>query len=1022
MKKGLLLPTALFYLTTAFCQVAEHMPGPLLKVPCNLGRMLFDTYQDRQGYIWIASSSGVARYNGSRFTYYSKQDGLTDYDVFSFLEDRQDRIWAVTFNGEPCFFSEGKWHNPANTPWLKALSGNGTIQSIIEGPEQTVVLVSARKAFLINGSQTAVLATVDTIRPRFRQLAGAAVFQQQLVLLTDAGFYLPDQQRFVELPDTVRFLNQNIKTAVWNNLLCVSQNRHVYLFDRRLRLVKQLGNPGNELVLRIQNQSQETSRWEAGNENRLRQPLLICTEKSVYSLADTTPNGLRPIVTSLPWISSVQTDRAGNVWATSLTNGLYLAANSSFRKINVNAFSPEDICSRLQVINGQLWLGTEEGYVFAENVGNADSAVLPAFRLVHKTRFSESFKRIRTLRQDGDRLYIGMDGGMLVANLDNGRIITVNGATKALIALNDDSLLIARSGILIKMPRPLALASTQQPAEYPQRVLLREKVLCITQAGGDSAWLGCWKGIKLLVGGQLSAVPAAINSIQTPVTDIAVLPDGKLLIGTREEGLYLFNGTTLQALTSGNGQPPSINQLLYSGQQEGGWWIATSTGVLQLRQTKKDQYVLENPQIQIPNEGEVYSIALHNDLLWMATEKGVFTYPLARPQLPGPNVFWEEIQLRDSIIQINGRPHTPVLHFRQNNITLRFTSFFFSTVQTAQYRYRIREMDEPWTITHTPEINYQQLAPGKYSVEVQARYPESKFGEPTVFTFEIDQPWWNQWWFSVLLAFSLLMGIVFLFRKRMKRLQERSSAERKQMELEKEKLSLHHQLLQWQQEAEKAQLTPHFIFNAIYALQGYYGAGRTEDGKKYAEKFSSLIREQLRLSGKAWINLTEEIQLLRNFCEWRNMKKKNPVHINIQIQHTTDSNLLIPAMLLQPLVENCFDHGFENDEPGQRIEMTIHSYPDQQYVKVEIVDNGTGYRPFSSLTIEPSPLVNTENSNRKGILLIQQRLQLLAELNWGKNHGHAPLFEITDADLSGEYCGCKVVLKIPCSFERHDYV
>ena len=66
---------------------------------------VYKIFQDSKKYIWFATDAGVARYDGSKFTYYRKQDGLSSNDVFDIKEDSFGRIWFFHTNASLNFFT-----------------------------------------------------------------------------------------------------------------------------------------------------------------------------------------------------------------------------------------------------------------------------------------------------------------------------------------------------------------------------------------------------------------------------------------------------------------------------------------------------------------------------------------------------------------------------------------------------------------------------------------------------------------------------------------------------------------------------------------------------------------------------------------------------------------------------------------------------------------------------------------------------------------------------------------------------
>lgn len=127
----------------------------------------------------------------------------------------------------------------------------------------------------------------------------------------------------------------------------------------------------------------------------------------------------------------------------------------------------------------------------------------------------------------------------------------------------------------------------------------------------------------------------------------------------------------------------------------------------------------------------------------------------------------------------------------------------------------------------------------------------------------------------------------------------------------------HNKLLAERNEMElkflKMQINPHFLFNA---LNNIYSMSVTED-KNSSEaimRLSSMLRYILD-NNTGFVNIEEEVEHLNNFLEFQRLCSEGEDNINFE-SRIIDKNIKIPAMLLQPLVENCFKHGNTScDEP-----------------------------------------------------------------------------------------------------------
>ena len=102
---------------------------------------VYEALQDKQGFIWFATSAGISRYDGYHFTNYSLEDGLPDNDIFGFYEDPLGRIWLRSMNGKISYIHNGKIHNAQNTPALKKFDRSSQIMRIV-GTTDSAILIT----------------------------------------------------------------------------------------------------------------------------------------------------------------------------------------------------------------------------------------------------------------------------------------------------------------------------------------------------------------------------------------------------------------------------------------------------------------------------------------------------------------------------------------------------------------------------------------------------------------------------------------------------------------------------------------------------------------------------------------------------------------------------------------------------------------------------------------------------------------------------------------------------------------
>ena len=152
---------------------------------------------------------------------------------------------------------------------------------------------------------------------------------------------------------------------------------------------------------------------------------------------------------------------------------------------------------------------------------------------------------------------------------------------------------------------------------------------------------------------------------------------------------------------------------------------------------------------------------------------------------------------------------------------------------------------------------------------------------------------------------------------------------------EKEKLKLEQKVL-------RSQMNPHFIFNALSAIQNSLLDNEPLKSAGYLSRFAKLIRQNFDFINEKTILLADEIDALRNYMETQQLRYKDKFNYEINIHADIDINKVeIPPLLLQPFVENAIEHGFKNKTDKGLIQITFSKKEDA--ICYKIVDNGKGF-------------------------------------------------------------------------------
>jgi two-component sensor histidine kinase len=165
--------------------------------------------------------------------------------------------------------------------------------------------------------------------------------------------------------------------------------------------------------------------------------------------------------------------------------------------------------------------------------------------------------------------------------------------------------------------------------------------------------------------------------------------------------------------------------------------------------------------------------------------------------------------------------------------------------------------------------------------------------------------------------------------------------------------------------ALRAQINPHFLFNALTTI-GYLIQTAPEKAFSTLMKLTQLLRGLLR-SGGEFSTLGEEIKLIENYLEIE--KTRFEERLAVQIDVPLDlQKMRVPALILQPLVENAIKHGISKAKSGGavNIEARLENKGDEVFLKLSVFDSGAG--------VDQTTLA-AARENGLGLNNIEQRLR-----------------------------------------------
>ncbi|HET6992955.1 MAG TPA: histidine kinase, partial [Bacteroidia bacterium] len=391
----------------------------------------------------------------------------------------------------------------------------------------------------------------------------------------------------------------------------------------------------------------------------------------------------------------------------------------------------------------------------------------------------------------------------------------------------------------------------------------------------------------------------------------------------------------------------------------------------------------------------INDIKRSGNFLYVANIKGVFVFDIRQMEIKNGNlslpVFIQGVSSKNDFhIEQNS-----VLNYAENFIHISFTGLSYSLFGKLNYAYKLEGLETEWHYTKNLSLDYFNLPPGNYKFIIKAIAGNAHESiHPAIFSFTISPPFWKTSWFIFLISavFSTTLYLVFRYRIFQIRREEKRKADIKIYTANMEARSL------------RAQMNPHFIFNALNSIQNFVMKNDKNSAQAYLSKFARLIRNILEFSQVDFILLRNEIETLGLYIELEKLRASDKFQYSIVAEDSIAAgSIYIPAMIIQPVVENSILHGLLPMEKENGM-LKISFTKKDRVVSCTIEDNGVGRIKAKELN-----LMKQKQHRSMGTSIINERLDILKEI-----HSLDATCIVEDLyDHENLSCGTRVTLTFP---------
>ncbi|GAB6988553.1 sensor histidine kinase [Paenibacillus pini] len=191
-----------------------------------------------------------------------------------------------------------------------------------------------------------------------------------------------------------------------------------------------------------------------------------------------------------------------------------------------------------------------------------------------------------------------------------------------------------------------------------------------------------------------------------------------------------------------------------------------------------------------------------------------------------------------------------------------------------------------------------------------------------------------------------------------------------------QKITLQHSQLKQLQ----SQINPHFLYNSFFNIYMMCKVGDSESAAELSQKLSSYYQYITR-SGSDEVPLYKEYRHALDYCEIQCIRFANRIRYEYEEIPDTTHVISVPRLMIQPIVENVFEHAFEDGTEEGIVYMTTHCQ--EGFVRITVEDNGNLLTDQAIDLLRKKLAMDSKQTEKTGLINVNNRLQL----KYGKGSG-----------------------------------
>ncbi len=893
-----------------------------------LSNTIYDIYQDKKGFIWFATDDGLAQYDGVSYKEFPIV-GNKSRSISNIFETEGGTIWVQNFAGQFFYTYKDSLRYKPEISLLK----NYMNASVIEGETIAVMTKTGVRLYNIK-TKKSIDVPINTLN--LQTATHSPSNQFRLFDPQKSLFYGINSRGKLEVSKTnENFTNYLFYTTFKNTYFLASKKNNQIIFGNTKKTIQ-----GNFQHRFLQNISFH-------NEHEI-----SLLSSSGFTLFDQNLKQSSWYFENYSCSKSIR-DKEGNLWIGTIGDGILFVPH-----VDLIQYFPTDYFSSVFVnkSNRTCLFGSNKNQLFRYHIDKKK------IDKIYESKINHEVKCIFQNEKNNDLLFCS--DAFFHYDSNNKLIRKILISCNSIFSLDAKHYLLSESGTLSIYP---VEKNDIWKAWLTKNRTLSENRLTLTKENKRfySAYFFEGKIIGHATDGVWEFGKNSKRKILLPNKTIEVLGMEKCALGllfmTSEHGVLLYKNYSFTTLISPD---KFLSSKLYRIKASSDRIYVTTysgTEIFDYKGDKMFEILRSDGLIGL----DVVEFDVLNDQMFTACIKGFLPINMQQNLM---NMDYPTLQL--SSLKVNQLicPYSDKLFLQtdENNLEFTFSNLNFKSEGTTTMWYSLN--DKSWVKMDGFNLFLTELPSGKHSLKVKIQNERGFFSKETrTYTFEIKTPFYKTWKFILLIAFISLVLLYLIIRARFREVKEKNR-------LLQEKINMEKQLYKSTLASIKAQMNPHFLFNALNTIQSFIYTNERKTASDYLVNFSELTRMILEMSNKEKVTLSDEIRALELYLKLEKMRFEDDFEYNLDTENIPHQLFQIPSMLIQPYVENAIKHGLLHKKENKRLWIIFNI--NKNVLQVEIRDNGIG--------ITASQIINQRNNKQHESFATdanQKRFKILNEMS-----------------------------------------